>query len=513
MIWRDHMADTVSKKLMKVRRMEKKQIHDIPAGERPAYHMSSPTGWINDPNGFSFFQGQYHLFFQYHPFSKKWGPMHWGHCTSRDLICWEYAPAALAPDESYDEGGCYSGSAIEAEGEHVLIYTGIMDRYLEDGSHYYRQVQCMAKGDGINYKKSEENPVITGESIPDGSSLEDFRDPKIWKEEDGYYLVAGNRGGDGSGQILMYYSKDLSQWKYVTILDQSRGKYGKMWECPDFFALGGRQILLVSPQDMRAQGLEFHNGNNSMFIYGQYNKKNHQFQREMITAVDYGLDFYAPQTMLAPDGRRILIGWMQSWDANITPASFQWSGMMTIPRELTLENGRIHQRPVRELKKYRNDMVRYDNLEITGQTTFQDVRGRVLELQIEITGFEFDHFRIEFGKNEEYGTFLQYSHKKKCLTVDRTHSGIDRDVVCQRKMELAPMQKGQKGEVLKLRILLDKYSVEVFANDGEKVMSSLFYTPLEAEEIVFDSDGTAWINLVKYALSFGEGQASAALET
>ncbi len=498
------MDKSVNAQLLKVRRMEKKQIHDIPKEERPAYHMSSPTGWINDPNGFSVFQGQYHLFFQYHPFSKKWGPMHWGHCTSEDFIKWEYLPCALAPEESYDEGGCYSGSAIEVDGEHVLIYTGIMDRYLDDGFHYYRQVQCIAKGDGIDYRKGEENPIITGESLPEGSSLEDFRDPKVWREDDGYYLVVGSRAKDGSGQILMYYSEDLNQWEYVTVLEQSKNKYGKMWECPDFFSLGDRQILLVSPQDMRAKGLEFHNGNNSIFIYGQYEKESHQFKREKVTSADYGLDFYAAQTLLTQDGRRILIGWMQSWDANITPASFQWSGMMTIPRELTLEHGRIYQRPVRELEKYRTDMVRYDNLSITGSTILKNITGRILELLVEITGFDFEYFRIQFAKSDEYQTFLQYNHKKRCLTIDRTHSGIDRDVVCRRKMELAPIQEENSKEVLKLRILLDKYSVEVFANDGEKVMSSLFYTPLEAESIVFDSDGTACINIIKY--SFGNLQ-------
>lgn len=498
------MDKSVNAQLLKVRRMEKKQIHDIPKEERPAYHMSSPTGWINDPNGFSVFQGQYHLFFQYHPFSKKWGPMHWGHCTSEDFIKWEYLPCALAPEESYDEGGCYSGSAIEVDGEHVLIYTGIMDRYLDDGFHYYRQVQCIAKGDGIDYRKGEENPIITGESLPEGSSLEDFRDPKVWREDDGYYLVVGSRAKDGSGQILMYYSEDLNQWEYVTVLEQSKNKYGKMWECPDFFSLGDRQILLVSPQDMRAKGLEFHNGNNSIFIYGQYEKESHQFKREKVTSADYGLDFYAAQTLLTQDGRRILIGWMQSWDANITPASFQWSGMMTIPRELTLEHGRIYQKPVRELEKYRTDMVRYDNLSITGSTILKNITGRILELLVEITGFDFEYFRIQFAKSDEYQTFLQYNHKKRCLTIDRTHSGIDRDVVCRRKMELAPIQEENSKEVLKLRILLDKYSVEVFANDGEKVMSSLFYTPLEAESIVFDSDGTACINIIKY--SFGNLQ-------
>lgn len=495
------MEKSVSRQLLKVRKMEKKQIHDIPKEERPVYHMSSPTGWINDPNGFSVYQNQYHLFFQYHPFSKKWGPMHWGHCTSKDLIQWEYLPAALAPDESYDEGGCYSGSAVEVDGEHILIYTGVIDRYLEDGFHYYRQVQCIAKGDGADYVKDESNPVITGDSIPEGSSVEDFRDPKVWKEDDGYYLIAGNRDEDGNGQILMYHSKDLKQWEYLGILDKSKGEYGRMWECPDFFPLGDRQILLVSPQDMRARGLEFHNGNNAIFIYGQYEKESRQFQREKITSADYGLDFYAPQTLLTQDGRRILIGWMQSWDAAITPASYQWSGMMTIPRELTLKDGKIYQQPVREIEHYRREPVRYENQIITSPTSLKGICGRVLELLIEITGFEFEHFSIRFAKSDEYEMLLQYNHKKKCFTVDRTHSGIDRDVVCRRKMELAPMLADNGKEILKLRILLDKYSAEVFANDGEKVMSSLFYTPLDAQDIIFDADGTAVVTIVQYTLS------------
>lgn len=495
------MGKTISKELLKVQMMEKKQIHDIPKAERPAYHVSSPTGWINDPNGFSIFQNEYHLFFQYHPFGTAWGPMHWGHCKSKDLVHWEYLPAAMAPDESYDEGGCYSGSAIEVDGEHVLVYTGVIDRYLEDGFHYYRQVQCMAKGDGTEYGKYERNPLITGESLPEGSSLEDFRDPKIWKEEDGYYLVVGSRAADGCGQILLYRSDNLERWEFVTILDQSRGEYGRMWECPDFFQLGDKQILMVSPQDMRAKGLEFHNGNNSIFIYGQYEKDTQRFTREKITSADYGLDFYAPQTLLTEDGRRIMIAWMQSWDAKIAPADFQWSGMMTVPRELTLKNGRIYQQPVRELEQYRSNPVEYTDQLITETTALEGIRGRILDLQIEITRFDFEHFQIRFAKNDDYEMMLGYNAVRQCLTVDRTHSGLERDVVCRRKMEAAPISLEDGSEILKLRLLLDKYSVEVFVNDGEKTMSSIFYTPMEADEIIFDTDGIACINVMQYTIS------------
>lgn len=492
------MNELTIRQLDKVRKIEEKGLSKIPMESRPIYHLSSPIGWMNDPNGFSVYKGDYHLFFQYHPFSNIWGPMHWGHCKSQDFIRWEYLPAAMAPDENYDSGGCYSGSAIEAEGKHILIYTGVINQYLKDGSHDYRQVQCIANGDGTDYLKYEGNPVLTGENLPTGSSTADFRDPKVWKEDDNYYMAVGSRAADGYGQILLYRSDDLKKWEFLSVLDQSKGKYGKMWECPDFFPLGDKQILLVSPQDMRAKGYEFHNGNNSIFIYGQYEKSVHKFKREKITSVDYGLDFYAPQTLLTADGRRIMIGWMQSWDAKFTNDFLKWSGMMTIPRELILKNKKIFQSPVRELEKYHKNKVEYKNIEITKTTVLNGISGRVIDLQMDITKFNFEHFIIHFAHNNEYEMVLQYNHIRKCLTIDRTHSGLERDIVCRRKMEAAPFISETNKEILKLRLLLDKYSVEVFVNDGEKVMSSVFHTPMEADEIIFDADGSACINIIKY---------------
>lgn len=485
-------------KLMQARKIEEKGFAEVPKESRPAYHLSSPVGWMNDPNGFSVFGGEYHLFFQYHPFSNAWGPMHWGHCKSKDFIQWEHLPLALAPDEEYDAGGCYSGSALEADGEHVLVYTGVIDRYLEDGSHDYRQVQCIATGDGVDYRKYEGNPVLTGEGLPEGCSREDFRDPKVWKEGEYYYMAVGNRGAAGEGQALLYQSSDLKQWEFLCILGQSGGEYGKMWECPDFFPLGGKQVLLVSPQDMRAQGYEFHNGNNSIFLYGDYEESTYRFRREKAASADYGLDFYAPQTVLAPDGRRIMVGWMQSWDAKLMDGRFGWSGMMTIPRELSLQNGRVYQNPVRELEGYRKNLVEYTGERVAGEAAvFPGISGRVIDLQVEITKFQFHHFAIRFAKNKDYEMLLQYNRQRNCLTVDRTHSGLVRDVVCRRKMDLRPMCSGGE-EKLKLRLLLDRYSVEVFANDGEKAMTSLFVTPMEADGIAFETDGEACINIQKY---------------
>ncbi len=156
--------------------------------ERPAFHLSPYTGWMNDPNGFSYYKGQYHMFYQYYPYDTKWGPMHWGHAVSKDLLHWEFLPAALAPDNIYDRDGCFSGSAIEMpDGRHLLMYTGVLNKGVEDNDHFVEQTQCIAIGDGEEYEKYAGNPVIGEKDLPEGAFIKDFRDPKLWLGKDGMY--------------------------------------------------------------------------------------------------------------------------------------------------------------------------------------------------------------------------------------------------------------------------------------------------------------------------------------
>ncbi|MBQ0060062.1 MAG: glycoside hydrolase family 32 protein, partial [Lachnospiraceae bacterium] len=204
--------------------------------ERPAFHVTGMAGWINDPNGFSVYKGEYHLFFQYHPFDVVWGPMHWGHVKTEDFIKWEHLPLAIAPDQPYDIEGCISGSAIELEdGRQLLFYTGMSrDDYnnlnLEDDKkETLYQNHSIAIGDGLNYEKYEGNPNLVASTAPEGSSLIDFRDPKIWHEEDGYYAIMCSRPADGTGQILLYKSQDAIHWDYVSILAYNHKKMGKVW--------------------------------------------------------------------------------------------------------------------------------------------------------------------------------------------------------------------------------------------------------------------------------------------
>lgn len=464
----------------------------VPEEQRPDFHVTAPVGWINDPNGFSEYRNQYHLFYQHHPYSDAWGPMHWGHCTSGDFIKWKTLPDVLAPDESFDEGGCFSGSALETDEGHALVYTGVTEK-TKNGEKRAFQNQCLAFGDGKTYRKFAGNPVIDGNKLPEGFSREDFRDPKIWFDDGFYFLVAGNRKSDGLGQVVLFRSPDLKDWQYVTVLAENDGTYGTMWECPDFFRLGNQHILIVSPQDMRAIKNKFYNGNHAVYFLGQYNKKDCKFDCGEGVMLDYGTDFYAPQTLLTNDGRRIMIAWMQSWDINIKPAEQRWNGMMTVPRELRLIDGHLYQRPVREIENYRVNPVIYKNAEISGEVSLPGIKGRVLDLSAEVLSGDFEKLSIQIAHNEEYTTCFTYNKEEQSIKFDRTYSGMRRDAVCQRKMKLENPQS-----TLKLRLILDKYSAELFINDGYQTFSTTFYTPLEADEIVFRCDGKAILNIEKF---------------
>jgi len=492
-------SSMTSEVLQKARDYEERYGTPIPQEERPAFHLTPRTGWMNDPNGFSIYNGMYHLFYQYHPYSIHWGPMHWGHAVSRDLLRWEYLPTALAPDSPCDIGGCFSGSAVELEDRRqLLMYTGVQRVCQQDGTCQDLQTQCIAVGDGQDYVKYSRNPVLDGKDLPEGFSPTDFRDPKLWREPDGsFQCVVGCRTDDGSGAILLYESKNGTDWHFVTILDRCYNEFGRMWECPDFFPLGGRQILMCSPQDMSALGMEFHNGNCTMFLIGNYDPQTHRFERERVQAVDYGLDFYAPQTLLTPDGRRIMIAWMQNWDTcTAYPNGAKWFGQMTIPRELSLRDGRVIQNPIRELEHYHGRRVAYADIPIQDEVTLRGVYGRMIDMTVKLKPLAsgcYTLFRIKIAQGSQHYTSITYTPQTDTLQINRSHAGFNRDFVHERMCFIR-----NRGGELKLRVILDRFSAEVFANDGEQALSLTFYTPQTADGISFESHGKVLMSVEKY---------------
>ena len=379
------MSNTI---LQKARDYEEEHSAAISAAERPAYHLTPYVGWMNDPNGFSFYHGKYHLFYQYNPYATQWGPMHWGHAVSTDLLHWEYLPCAIAPDSPSDNGpGCFSGSATEMDdGRQLLMYTSVVSEKQPNGEMRDIQTQSVAVGDGLDYEKPACNPVLTQKDLPEGYSKFDFRDPKIWKEDDGYfYAVISNMTDDGNSRILLYRSPDGFKWEYVTVLDHSDAKLGKMWECPDFYEVDGKHVLVVSPMAMLPEGLKFHVGHSVIYLTGTYDKETHKFVREDVQPLDSGIDFYAPQSMLTPDGRRVMIAWMQAWpNSKFVPDGAKYFGQMTVPREINYRNGRLIQQPVREIENYRGELVQHHNVEISEETALDGIKGRVLDMTVKL---------------------------------------------------------------------------------------------------------------------------------
>lgn len=479
--------------LEEARAYEAREEGAIPAGDRPRFHLTPRVGWMNDPNGFCFYRGEYHLFYQYHPYNTQWGPMHWGHAASTDLLNWNFRPCAMAPDTPADRKGCFSGTALPTpDGRLLLMYTGVQ----EDENGGVKQLQCLAVGDGTDFAKDAANPVIREDALPEGGSAVDFRDPKIWYEDGIYRCAVSTRDARDQGRILLYESTDARNWQYRTTLDTCRNEYGKMWECPDFFPLDGRQLLLVSPQEMEGTpDGEFHAGFGTLALLGRWDKESASFTRETVQPVDYGTDFYAPQTLLTPDGRRVMVAWMQNWaTVGEAPREHRWFGCMTLPRELFLRDGRLCQRPVRELEALWKDTLHKQDT-VNGTAVYEGVAGRCLDLTVTLDAAaspDCRRFALCFAQDERHGTRVEWDPFHGELTFDRSACGSRRDIPHTRRVKAAPVN----GK-LTLRLVLDGDCAELFINDGERTITALLEgTPMQADGISLHSEGPAKVDLV-----------------
>lgn len=487
----------ISETLRLARQYEETVEKEKPELERPSFHLTPRVGWMNDPNGFSFSNGKYNLFYQYHPYKPHWGPMHWGHAVSMDLIKWEHSPVALAPDKIYDRLGCFSGTAETLDdGRHLLMYTGVSG-FTVDGVKKEAQTQCVAVWNGDNYEKYQGNPVIDSDMVPENGSTVDFRDPKIFKKKDGSFgCLIANRTLDGSSQLLLYKSQDGFKWAYDKVLISNNHRLGKMWECPDIFELGDKWVVLISPQDCIASDYEYDNGNITVGIIGDFDETNSLFQEDDIQALDYGLDFYASQTTQAPDGRRILIGWMQNWDTLSIIEHKDWFGQMSIPRELTMKNNRLYQKPIREIEKYRSNYVGYHDVEVANELTLDNIEGRQVDMTVSIKDFaKLDLFEMRLAQDSICRTVLRFDPKDQTMELDRRKSGSRRAIAHSRKIKLKTI-----SDEVNVRLIMDKYSIEAFINDGEQVMTMTIYTDLNAKGISFFVDGETLISVDKYDL-------------
>lgn len=450
---------------------------------RLKYHLMGEYGWINDPNGFVYFKDNYHLFYQHYPYNAAWGPMHWGHAVSKDLIKWTYLPVALEPDKDYDRDGCFSGSAIEKNGKLYLFYTGHIYTKKEKNDDY-KQVQNMAISvDGIAFQKYERNPIIDVAQIPDKASKKDFRDPKIFKIDDIYYLLIGSNDEHGIGQVLMYKSIDLVKWEFVNILLKGNEDTGINWECPDIVRFDDRDILFVSAQYMRPNGIYFRNTHSSIYFIGELNIDEGKFVYTGYNLADYGFDFYAPQISVDKNGRTIMIAWMNMWETDLVTnrLGHNWAGAMTLPREVIKIDGEIYFKPISEIVKYRKNEYRLQDIELNGEVNLE-TNGMCYEIDAEFEPQDAYEFGVKVFKGKWEETVLLYNCCERLFTFNRERSGIGPKG--ERKAEV-DLIDGR----LRLNIFVDVSSVEVFINGGKKVMTGRVYPDSQSVNISLFSNG------------------------
>jgi len=510
----------ISKKLSLARSFEKAHFSEIQRQERPGFHLSPALGWLNDPNGFSFYKEEYHLFYQYNPYSTRWDAMHWGHWTSKDLLHWDYQEASLAPDEDY-ETGVFSGTAIaDKDGSHLIMYTADYTKApdystdLSGKNGIRRETQCIARGDGREYQKFEGNPVLSEKDLPEEFTIEDFRDPKLWIGKDGkYYAVTvARKKSDNFGAALLFSSENAVEWQYLDTIRENDGSFGGMWECPDFFFLEGRPVLSLSVMNMKNTSPLFRNGNCTVAFVGE--EAEIELEQESMVdliensmktakpqALDLGFDFYAPQTM-ERDGRTIMVGWMQAPEAGgNAPENAKWYGQMSFPRELFFRGDRLCQRPISEIQKLYKDTVDLEIFCEKEEKSYAELEGKLLDLSLQISApkdcLKYQEcseqkvvsgvqkaFQMKFAKQGENYVLCTYDFVSGILTVDRSHAGRSASICEIRRIYVG------SSEELSLRLLLDRFSFELFVNDGEQVLSGTLYElPAEAKGISFQGEG------------------------
>lgn len=428
---------------------------------RLGYHVMATSGWINDPNGFCYFQGYYHIFYQHYPKAAQWGPMHWGHARSKDLVHWETLPIALTPGDKEDEDGCFSGSAVVHDNKMYLIYTG--HHYYGDGNpdHFWQNQNLAISEDGIHFKKYEHNPIIS--QAPEDNT-QHFRDPKVWYDNRNWYLILGSQNKAEIGRVLLYKSTNLLDWNLVGPVTQadSNKNEGYMWECPDFFRLGDNDILLMSPQGINAEAGKFKNLHETGYMVGKYQYEDNSFVRGDFNELDNGHDFYATQTTLTPDGRRIVIGWMDMWESKMPESSDGWAGALTLPRELFYRDGILQMKPIEELKQLRTEQLINENY-------------RVQEEQEIIAGEKQYEAILNFDMSDtsKAGVFFTDSDGKRLLSLE--YDKTQNKLILLRSTSDPEREATLKAADLNLHIYVDTSSVEIFVNDGQRTFTERIY--------------------------------------
>ena len=471
--------------------VKKDTIRDIVEEYRPAFHFTPERNWMNDPNGMFYLNGTYHLYFQYYPEDIVWGPMHWGHATSKDMIAWEEQEIALEPDE---KGYIFSGSAVvdskntsgfgeDGKTPVIAMYTYHDPEGEKQGNKDYQsQAIAYSLDEGYNWTKYKKNPVIPNPGI------QDFRDPKVIRDtiNDQWLMVLATRD-----RSYFYSSENLKDWNKISEFGESTGAHDGVWECPDFFPMkvdGTGEIKWVLIQSLNPGG--YNGGSGTQYFVGDFDGKNFTPESYMTDLgekhsfwLDFGRDNYAGVTwsnIPQKDGRTLFIGWMSNWMYAQEVPTEKWRSTMTLARELELKKMdgkyRVFSKPVRELNKYRTVIFAENKLAPGNTYTYTPEEGDLMNNEFSFNIPLNKTNKVEFALSNSKNDSLKFGLNKTDhqFYVNRKKSGItDFSDKFTQKISTAP--RILTSDTLKVQFILDKTSIEIFYDDGATVISEIFF--------------------------------------
>lgn len=458
------MSNALYRDLKKLAEQTEKNADFSNDNYRLNFHLMPPVGWLNDPNGLCKMGEYYHVFYQYAPFDANGGVKHWGHFRSKDLITWEQLPIVMYPDQPFDVHGVYSGSALIEDDKMYLYYTGNVKLdgdfdYVNTGREHNTVLAVSSDGITVDYKKL----LMKNTDYPENLTLH-VRDPKVFKYENKYYMVQGARTKQDKGVLLVFESENKFDWKHINTISTPK-TFGYMWECPDLFYLDGMWFLVCSPQGVTKQGNHYQNIYSCGYfpLYGDFRN---DYTLGEFNELDFGFDFYAPQTF--SDGQRhFMLGWLGMPDADYKNPTDDWQHCLT---------------SLCTLKRSGNKIYRYPVIEMNA------LRGKEIAPQ-EATVFDLEYRCSQSGRIVIRNS-LVIEWSEDLLSITHINGGNGRNT---RKVDISNINF--------LRILADTSSVEIFINGGEKVLSTRYYPTNKGIILPEHGNANIWqmnsLNIVK----------------
>jgi len=452
------------------------------------YHIQPDTGLLNDPNGFTFFNGKWHLFYQSYPFGPVHGLKSWYHLTSTNLVDWKEEGHRLLPDSQYDSHGVYSGSALVIDDQLFLAYTGNVRN-----SNWERSSYQLGAYMNKNYQiKKLESPLI--DNPPKGYTM-NFRDPQVIFYQGYYLMVIGAQTVDEKGKILLYQSTNLHDWKLLGPLNFTQQSLGFMVECPNLIFIDQQPVLIFCPQGLDKNALDYQNIYPNVYILGQsFDKSTLTInQSSAIHNLDHGFDVYATQAFNAPDGRALSISWVGLPEMSYPTDQEGWSHCLSIVKELMLKDGELYQQPIAEHKslRYTNINLR-DNLS-TCQPLVVNNNENCYELNLSLQKNSYGTLYLFANNNNSYHLALHFDTNNGKIVLDRKclRYTLNKDFGETRSISL------EGNQPIQLQILVDQSICEIFINDGRYVLTARVFPEVQDTQIFIEGSkgaytGTFW---------------------